>query len=319
MDSILRTEKILTLIQANPGISGQELAEACNVPWAVLQDDLNAMLQATDNPIPLYTDTDEGTDEAEDFSPEVRWYLDSTIKRNSPLHLTIEEALQIIEGLDYIEQKQSTSLKLKEKLTAVLDLSQEGSFRYIKGSTAPIERMNEENFRVIENAINGLKKISFTFNSKKVKGDPLGLIYYSRLRQWYLAVSVEGIIKTYSFARIQGLQEEKEAFEYSPDFSLRDWLAPRWGMEFGEPLKVKVRFVNRAQTIAKVRKDVAHRQCQLTEEDDGKSLIYEDTVIGRNEFIAWILGFGSAAELLEPEELRQELAAKVKETLARYQ
>ncbi|MGI6451296.1 MAG: WYL domain-containing protein [Desulfitobacteriia bacterium] len=83
-------------------------------------------------------------------------------------------------------------------------------------------------------------------------------------------------------------------------FPYEEWLAPQWGMEFGEPLKVKVRFSNRAQTMAKVRKDTAHRKCRLTEEEGGQTLLYEDTGIGKNEFIAWILGFGSAAEVLEP-------------------
>jgi predicted DNA-binding transcriptional regulator YafY len=50
----------------------------------------------------------------------------------------------------------------------------------------------------------------------------------------------------------------------------------------------------------------------------GQSLLYEDTIIGKNEFMAWVLGFGSAAEVLEPKDLREEILTRVKNTLARY-
>jgi len=320
MDSLLRMEKILALIEANPqGISGRELAQACNVPWTVMQKDLNAISLATENPIPLYTDADDvGDDEDQALSPETKWYMETSGQRNSPLHLTVGETLQILDGLDFMEQKHAKKVSLKQKITAALDLSQEGNYRYIKGNMTPVERMDEEILRTVEQAIRYRRKVSFEFNSGLVVAAPLGLVYYSRLRQWYLAVNSDDTVKTYNLARIANVKEEQAPFVYPEGFSLRDWLAPQWGMEFGEPFQVKVRFTNRAQTFAKVRKDVAHRQCRLTEEDGGKSLIYEDTVIGRNEFIAWLLGFGSAAEVLEPEELRQEILLRIKETLARY-
>jgi len=89
-------------------------------------------------------------------------------------------------------------------------------------------------------------------------------------------------------------------------------------MEYGDLIPVKVRFLNRAQTLAKVRKDVAHRTTsELTTLEDG-SLLFQDSIIGVNEFITWILGFGSAAEILEPMELRALILKRVRETLGNY-
>lgn len=318
MEAFLRIEKIIALLQANPqGLTGEELARCCNVTWPVMEKDLATISEATENPIPLYSEADDLQD-SQVITPRTRWYLDTTCQRNSPVHLTIGETLQIINSLDFIQQKSKNIGSLREKLTAALDLKEQGSFRYVKGGMAPIEPIEEDCLLTVEQAINHFKKISFCSNSERVVCAPLGIIYYSRLRRWYLAVMVEGIIKTYSLSRIQNIREEPESFTYPPDFSLREWLAPQWGMEFGEPLRVKIRFSDRAQTIAKVRKDTAHRNCRLTEEKGGKTLLYEDTIIGKNEFIAWILGFGSAAEVLEPLELRREIEAKVKETYARY-
>ena len=133
-----------------------------------------------------------------------------------------------------------------------------------------------------------------------------------------MVASADGIYKAFSLNNLQEIRELAGSFVYPEDFSLKDWLAPRWGMEFGEPLQVKVRFINRSQTFAKVRKDLAHRHCILREENGGETLLYEDTVIGKNEFIAWLLGFGSAAEVLEPQTLRDDITARVRATLANY-
>ncbi|KLU59849.1 hypothetical protein CEB3_c39830 [Peptococcaceae bacterium CEB3] len=319
MDSVLRVERILALIEAKQGICGQALADACGVPWSLLEKDLKTILLDLDHPIPLYTDADEMAEESADrLSPETRWFLETAQRSNVPVHLTVGEFLQILEALDFIQQKQTRGVTLKEKISAGLDLAPEGNHRYIKGSLAPLQRIDAEILLTLESALNRRRKISFAFNAQIVMAVPLGVVYYSRLRQWYLAVGSGEIIKTYNLSKIRDLRITAEPFIYPEGFSLRNWLAPRWGMEFGETLDVKVRFMNRSQTLAKVRKDVAHRSCVLREEEGGQSLIYEDTIIGKNEFLAWILGFGSAAEILEPAELRQEIISRVKECLAHY-
>ena len=156
-----------------------------------------------------------------------------------------------------------------------------------------------------------------SFNGRKITVDPLGIVYYSRLRYWYLAARQGDIIKTYHLNNIQEVHETNEAFVYPEGFSLKTWFGPRWGMEYGDLIGVKVRFLNRAQTWAKVRKDVAHRTSELAVLEDG-SLLFQDNIIGVNEFITWVLGFGSAAEILEPIELRELILKRVRETLGNY-
>lgn len=156
-----------------------------------------------------------------------------------------------------------------------------------------------------------------SFNGRKITVDPLGIVYYSRLRYWYLAARQGGIIKTYHLNNVQEVQETNEPFVYPEGFSLKGWFGPRWGMEYGELIRVKVRFLNRAQTLAKVRKDVAHRASELTTLEDG-AILFQDSIIGSNEFITWVLGFGSAAEILEPVELRELILNRVRETLQNY-
>lgn len=321
MNLHLRIERILTLIEAEPGIPGRKIADACAVPWSIIQKDLDTMLLATENPIPLYTDHDADSmiddDTDVEFTPATKWFLSTYNRKQIPLHLTIGEALHVLSSV-YVGEKHPKLLSLGQKILDSFDLDNQGTFRYVKGNIASVCDVDGEALLAIEQAISRRRQIGFVYKSLPMTADPLGIVYYSRLRQWYLAAINDGRIKTFNLSRIQDLKELPKSFIYPSDFSIKDWLAPRWGIEFGDPIKVKVRFINRAQTIPKVRKDVAHRECVLTEENGGESLLYEDTIIGRNEFSAWVLGFGSAATVLEPLDLRDEIIARVKATLTNY-
>lgn len=324
MDPHLHMERILALIEAEPGITGQKIVEACAAPWPMIKNDLEIMMMATANRIPLYTDQDEnsGSDEDLDYidgdiTPETKFYLDSFNRKHIPLHLTVGEALQVLSSVN-CEEKRPKLLSLRQKILHSLDLDNQGSFRYVKGSITTVAGVDSEVLILIEQAISKRQQIGFTYNSLPMTADPLGLVYYSRLRQWYLPAVHDSVIKTFNVSKIKDLKELSKSFMYPADYSLKDELAPRWGIEFGEPFKVKVQFLNRSQTHNKVRKDVAHRQCTLTIESGGASLLYEDTIIGRNEFTAWVLGFGSAATVLEPADLRDEIVARVNATLGNY-
>lgn len=312
MNPHLRMEKILAVIEADPGITGLEIAAVCALPWGIIERDLNTMLMANGNVIPLYTDPEDA-----DITPETKWFLDTHTRSRVPLHLTLGEALQVLD-LPHVDKKHPKLLSLKQKILDSLDLGHEGTYWYIKGNMAPAEGIDGRVLLLLEQAITRRCQITFKYKSRLITAGPLGVVYYSRLRQWYLVALDGKIPKTFSLGRMQEIRELTHSFEYPMGFSLHAWLAPRWGMEFGEPLQVKVRFINRSQTFAKVRKDVAHRQCVLKEENGSQTLLYEDTVIGKNEFIAWILGFGSAAEVLEPPELRTEIIARVRAALANY-
>jgi hypothetical protein len=131
-----------------------------------MQKDLEAILQATEIPIPIYSDADDQENDAEAFSPQTKWYLETTRKRNSPIHLTIGETLQIINSLDFIRQNNNSNISLKEKITAALDLNQQGNFRYIKGNMAPIERKTKRSSNRGK-CHQTFKEISFEYDSQR--------------------------------------------------------------------------------------------------------------------------------------------------------
>jgi len=71
----------------------------------------------------------------------------------------------------------------------------------------------------------------------------------------------------------------------------------------------------------KVARFVRRRQWHPTQEikrvEGGVELTME--VAGTVELLSWVLGFGDKAEVLEPESLREEIAAELARTVQRYQ
>lgn len=320
MNSIERMEKILAFIESHPdGVSGRALADACGVPWGTMKQDLKMLAFSIENSIPLFTDHDEESDEygEELFQPEVKWFMAAAEKRYTPIHLNVREAVGVLGTLDFLQEENALKEGLREKILSGFELEEEETYRYIKGEFTPIQPIQGKTFPLIETATRNNQRLKIVFNGREITVDPLGIVYYSRLRNWYLVARHGDIIKTFHMNNIQEVKETNELFIYPEGFSLKAWFGPRWGMEYGDLIRVKVRFINRSQTLEKVRKDVAHRVSELTTLDDG-SLLFEDNIIGVNEFITWVLGFGSAAEILEPEELRGLILERVRETLKNY-
>ena len=320
MDSIDRMGKIMALLETHPeGLSGQALADGCGVPWGTMKQDLKVLASSTEITFPLYTDHDEGNDdnERELFRPEVIWFMAAAEKRYTPVYLNLREAVGVLGTLDYLQEENALKEGLRQKVLSGFDLEAEDTYRYIKGELTPLEPIQGKWFPLIDNAIRANRCVMIKFNGREITVDPLGIVYYSRLRCWYLVARHLGKIKTYHFNNIQEVNKTSESFDYPEGFSLKAWLGPRWGMEYGDLIRVKVRFLNRSQTIAKVRKDVAHRASIITTLED-ESILFQDDIIGVNEFITWVLGFGSAAEILEPVEFRELILDRIRKTLGNY-
>jgi len=89
-----------------------------------------------------------------------------------------------------------------------------------------------------------------------------------------------------------------------------------FGFPFNPPFRVKVRFDEEVATY--IHERTWSRDQEVTVNEDG-SLTLQFTSISRPEVRAWILGFGSNAEVLEPNDLRDEVVAALQAALAAYQ
>jgi predicted DNA-binding transcriptional regulator YafY len=154
----------------------------------------------------------------------------------------------------------------------------------------------------------------------EVKVNPLGILYYWALDNWYLVAvdEIDQTIKTYSLDRILSVEETGKTLVLPNGFDLENWFKYAWGVyRSGSPVKVKIRFRNYYTTIQRVKDELIYREtCSLQE--DGDDLIMVDTVDGLSEIAVWLRSFGQGAEVVEPLELREAVITDLEQILSNY-
>ena len=155
--------------------------------------------------------------------------------------------------------------------------------------------------------------------SNRVKSytiDPYALTF--RRHGWYVVgyCHEHGKVIQLKLLRFLSAVDTGAAFDLPPDFSVDDYFRFSWeAWGGGEPVLVRVRFSPRvAGMIAEARRH--HSQLIHAQPDGG--VILEVTVAGIEEIGTWIMGYGSDAEVLEPESLRNHIAEHARGTLALY-
>lgn len=124
-------------------------------------------------------------------------------------------------------------------------------------------------------------------------------------------------VKTYKIDRIEAVTHGATPARPPDGFDLATYLASSFGVyqSAGPSTTVKVRFFPAvARYVAESRRHASQR---LTPEPDG-GLIAEFTLSSTVEIKSWILSFGAKAVVLEPEALRQEIAADLVLALTSY-
>jgi predicted DNA-binding transcriptional regulator YafY len=125
-------------------------------------------------------------------------------------------------------------------------------------------------------------------------------------------------MRTYKVERIRSATLTQDRYEIPDDFDPDAWLANSWGIWSSEgtpTARIRLRFD--ASVAHRVREAVWHRSQQLGELPGG-GVELSVTVAGIVEIQPWILSWGAAVEVLEPIELREAVAAAVRNAAARY-
>jgi predicted DNA-binding transcriptional regulator YafY len=151
--------------------------------------------------------------------------------------------------------------------------------------------------------------------------EPLGLIL--KAGNWYLAGRCEGTDRTYRISRVLELTDLGEVFERPAGFDLaRYW--QEWSEQFERrmfPRVAVVRLSPRAQALVPFYAGSvgarALRECRNEPDADGW-LTVELPVEPGEPAIGELLRFGPHLEVLEPADLRAELAEAIEEMSAIY-
>jgi predicted DNA-binding transcriptional regulator YafY len=135
---------------------------------------------------------------------------------------------------------------------------------------------------------------------------------YNCRGDWYLVAfdHFRRQMRVFQTGRVDWWEVLPEGFVRNPNFSLEEWLAQAFQTERGEEVvEVAVRFD--AYQARYIRERLWHPTQQIEELFDG-GLILRFRTGGLAEVRRWVMGYGSHAEVLAPEELRREVAAEAR-------
>jgi proteasome accessory factor B len=123
-------------------------------------------------------------------------------------------------------------------------------------------------------------------------------------------------LRTFKIERVQHASLTARTFEVPGDDPTLAALRDAWDIIADQPTTgVVLRFS--PGVAARVSETRWHPSQQLEPQPDG-SLLWRATVSGIIEVRLWILGWGADVEVLEPAELRQDVAATLRSALDRY-
>jgi predicted DNA-binding transcriptional regulator YafY len=135
---------------------------------------------------------------------------------------------------------------------------------------------------------------------------------------WYVAAWDERRAEVRDFAlhRIRRATLTIERYAIPKDFDFHRYVADAFAIEKGSrPVEVAVRFAPRQARWIRERK--WHPTARIEERLDG-GCVLRLRVAGLGEVKRWVMQFGDEAEVLAPQRLRQEVAARLDQALSLY-
>jgi predicted DNA-binding transcriptional regulator YafY len=122
-------------------------------------------------------------------------------------------------------------------------------------------------------------------------------------------------VRVFALDRIKMLHQTKESFEVADDSDFEEFMRPSFGVYQGKPVKVRIWFSPDAAGY--IKEKIWHETQEIVPQKDG-SIVFEAEVAGTEEIKFWVMSWGSKAEVLEPQSLREEIRAEAEAAVERY-
>ncbi|REK76914.1 helix-turn-helix transcriptional regulator [Paenibacillus paeoniae] len=248
-----------------------------------------------------------------------------------PVSFTVEEAVTLLIGTDFIEHwfdahYGSKSRSSRGKIEAILPepIRSEASwirksFRLLT-SVEDIARIQEKAYlEAIRRAILEERKISFCYSKRIAEADgdrqsvrtvaPYGLVLHQG--SWVLIAWCElrQDIRHFRLSRMAELIELEDKFILPVDFLLDVYQPP-------DDRDVRVRIWVQPDIADKVRE--SNNFYIETIEEQAEGLLVTFRVRQPEELLHWVLGWGGGVVVLEPESFRHRVRNELEKTLKRY-
>jgi len=320
-DQLARQWSIIQiLISSKWGKSAADLANELECHPRTVYRDLEAIQVAG---FPIYNERLEG---------KSLWSVLDTVKHQIPIPFTLTELMALYFSSDMLKVFRDTAFydSLESLFKKIKTTLPPESIKYLKNVEQTLQvglkpykqysKFKEIINRVNEAAINkkSVEIVYYTQSRKKEskrKIDPYRIWFFNGTFYMIGLCHVRNEVRIFALDRIKMLSQTEESFEIPEDFDLEDFMRPSFGVFQGEPTKVKIWFS--ADIAGYIREKIWHESQEIHSQDDG-SIIFEAEVAGTDEIKFWVMNWGSKAEVLEPDSLRDEIRAEAAAILKNY-
>ncbi|WP_059041305.1 helix-turn-helix transcriptional regulator [Paenibacillus rubinfantis] len=248
-----------------------------------------------------------------------------------PIRFTIEEAVTLLIGMDFVEQRfddayRDRAIGARKKIEVTLSDSVRRetsrirkSLRLLPPGKRPASSNERENLDKIRRALLDGRKIRFHY-SKGIP-DSTGSRHSERTVAPYGLVLVEGSwmlvarcdlrqdIRHFRLSRMAELIELDERFELPEHFDIGEYTPVD-----DRQLRVCLRF--NPDLAAKVKETNYHFVEDMKEHPEGLDVVLR--VRQPDELLTWVLGWGADVLVLEPESFRDRIREEAQKMLNRY-
>ncbi len=308
------------LLSSKYGKTVNDLAADLDCHPRTIYRDLDALQAAG---FPIYNERVNGTG---------FWALLESARKPVPVPFSLSELMALyfsrdaIQGLKetvFYDSLESLLKKIKSTVPADAEKYMQQVEKSLKVGSGPHKKYGK--FSKVLDILNksmiekkAVKIVYYTMSRKKLtrrEVEPYKLWFYSG--GFYLIgyCRWKKEIRIFAVERIKALDPTEKSFKVPADFNFHNFMRHSFGVFRGEPEKVSIWFATEAADY--VKEKVWHDSQEISDQADGSIVFRVDVAVTR-ELRRWIISWGAAAVVLEPEELRDEIQAEAGEMLAGY-
>lgn len=248
------------------------------------------------------------------------------------VHVTEGELLALLVAQRALEQYRGTPFhrsleiafdKLAGGLRDRISFSPADELRAVSFKNIGLGKTDLATFNALSGAVLRQEEIEFDYRKpgesarSHRRARPYHLAHRENL--WYLIAfdTERAALRTFALPRISGVEVTKQKFAKPADFTPEAFFADALGVlgGRGEPHTVIIRFT--AASADRVREREWHESQELRELPDGRVEL-RLRLGALAEIERWVLGWGAAAEVVGPKELRQRIRSAATEIAAVY-
>jgi len=234
-----------------------------------------------------------------------------------------EDLLRTLEGTVFHDSIRSALAKIRAGLGPELSeyLARLGtSFRVLPGPHKNYARFRET-IALLNEAV--LRRTTLRMHYRTARTGSVGARRLDPYRVWYRSggLYVVGFdhrsreVRTFAVDRIRKLEATDVHFEVLSSFDFDEYIGSSFGVIADQAVRVRILFEPGWVTYVEERN---WHESQSFKKAPGGRIELSMDVGSTPDLRGWILSFGSGAEVLEPEELRAEVARELENARVRY-